>query len=1702
MQISHHIFTIIDFVKLRNLRNILLILLLFTKISVVAQSVDPEVIFTGYESKELVNNCESDIILYVDGETEIGGIYKGSFSNLVEMLLSCVEPDSLGMHGSSTPFTSGMSRLEAVSCGFPVVLIPIGGEMVGMFKGGLSNDYFVACLEKPSLIDVNLPIYQGGRSYLEIVSCFPGMMLGGGTLFVGSISREVALSCEYNDLGDGTGMFFGGNSKDYFEFDVCFELIESFTGENLFAGGESSGIAEDCENETMLGDEPLGGYYRGGDSGYDNEFCYIPPCLDLQPAVITSLGVVPVCVGQTITLQASQAVTYQWQYRPFLGTWTNFATTDIIAVGSTHEGEFRFIGYGSDPNCVDTSAVFTALFVDEIPKPIITVEGSNVLCVGGAVALRSSPAEAYLWSDGSTTQTIWVTQSGNYTVTITDINGCQATSTITTITDGLNIAPTAIIDPSGTIQLCYGAGQLLTSILSEGYVWSTGETTQSIYVTETGKYTVRISDINGCEATADSVEIIVHHVIPEILYPEGLTICYGAPITLEIEPQTGTIQWYKDNIAILGETDYTLQTNVAGFYHATLDTLGCTFDAIAVSIVSNNTTTPLANITPSHPVLCEGSNITLTADDAESYEWSTGENSKSIIVQTPGKYILTVEDSFGCLSSDSIVIIEVPIIIQPEIQITMGQLELCNDTSTVTLYVTDGVAWLWSNGETTQSITVGYSDADFYSATAYCLNGCAVNVEGVEVVAVLPITPIIDAGIANICGSEPVIIHVSPVDPSYTYEWNTLDTDEYIEVSVAGTYSVTIITADGCRFTSAPVTITQSPAPATPLISVNLPFTILNDTVLVCPNQLNNQAVLTSTVASEYLWNTGDDTQSISISTIGKYALMVTYANGCTAISDTIIVELKDDIVYIETEDNITQLCPGGSIEMTIVGADVGSTYRWFKDDILQTGEVLVSLIVDTPGSYHAEVSGLGGCVENTEPVDITNYPTIPPVITAAADLYICPYDSVRLTVTPNIDYLWTWIDGSDSIQVGTSQYIYASEAGEYLVVVTDQFGCVQETSVNITVKPEYHPLIDATEDVICQGEIVTLSVIPTPPIGSTYLWNTGETTPTIDFDNPLIFGNQTYWVEVTYPEGCTFRTPIKNIYVNMTPRQPEITIVGSNSVCPDMYVSLIATKSDLYTYQWRWETSPGVWENYPDGQTFGIVVDQNGNYEVTITDQNGCSNTSDVSELETLSSATVEIYPQGPVSLCELGGIATLTASQPDVRYFWSPTGETTQSIIVTQPGFYRVKIYEQISDGVECEVESKRVEVIDPSTWQPAIINAIGSTTFCEGGSVTINSSPSPNGVYAWHRWSTSDSTIVGNMQQLIVTESGAYVMVFTDNNNCKVYSNIIRVTVHPLPEAVISPSGVFTVCQGEYITLSAPDVSGYTYQWSAPSNATTRVIEAYAGTYTVTITTEHGCSATSLPVIVQETAAQAPIPDAGDDMVCQGEMATLIATSTIIDPEFMWWDAPVGGNLLWFGDTFVTPVLNSQYKVWVSVQSDLLCESDRLEVTVSIGVNIVFSNVPTTICHSAPSIAIDVLPPDGVLTGKGVTGLVFDPYDAGVGDHWLVYTICNEKDSVMITVFVPEFDIDVPDNVCGGETVNMLTWITSSDPLLSYTFYENDQITVIINPGNVLIPDEGATWYVQASDSEGCMSEMKPIIIPAKKQTGPIYRRPNLE
>jgi len=141
----------------------------------------------------------------------------------------------------------------------------------------------------------------------------------------------------------------------------------------------------------------------------------------------------------------------------------------------------------------------------------VTAGGPTTFCEGGSVTLTANAGTSYLWSNGATTQSISVNQSGAYSVTVTAANGCAATSAATNVT--ANPLPAATITASGPTTICGGGSVTLTAAPGAEYYWSTGETTQSITVSDAGYYTVRVTSAAGC-ATISAPTAVVTRPMP------------------------------------------------------------------------------------------------------------------------------------------------------------------------------------------------------------------------------------------------------------------------------------------------------------------------------------------------------------------------------------------------------------------------------------------------------------------------------------------------------------------------------------------------------------------------------------------------------------------------------------------------------------------------------------------------------------------------------------------------------------------------------------------------------------------------------------------------------------------------------------------------------------------------------------------------------------------------------------------------------------------------------------------------------------------------------------------------------------------------------------------------------------------------------------------------------------------------------------
>jgi PKD repeat protein len=224
----------------------------------------------------------------------------------------------------------------------------------------------------------------------------------------------------------------------------------------------------------------------------------------------TSTASYTYCAGanaSALTANASLGNTLRWYTQATGGTFTTTAPTP----STTTAGTFTYYVSQANVNNDESQRIAITITVNALPAtPTITANGATTFCTGGSVDLTSSSSTGNVWTSATqiaTTPTITVTSSGTYTVTVTDVNGCAATSAATTV--NVSNAPTPTINATAT-QACTGDVVTITASTSDSYLWSTGATTQSIDVNATAtNVNVVTTNANACNGVGASAPITV-----------------------------------------------------------------------------------------------------------------------------------------------------------------------------------------------------------------------------------------------------------------------------------------------------------------------------------------------------------------------------------------------------------------------------------------------------------------------------------------------------------------------------------------------------------------------------------------------------------------------------------------------------------------------------------------------------------------------------------------------------------------------------------------------------------------------------------------------------------------------------------------------------------------------------------------------------------------------------------------------------------------------------------------------------------------------------------------------------------------------------------------------------------------------------------------------------------------------------------------
>ena len=281
-----------------------------------------------------------------------------------------------------------------------------------------------------------------------------------------------------------------------------------------------------------------------------------------------------------------------------------------------------------------------------LPQDSIDYQGNLVFCENDSVALLGEMGLSYVWNNTSTSQNLWVGQSGSYWAQITDSSGCSNYTDTLSIT--VNTLPSDTIVISGSTTSCFGDTVLLSGAQGLNYTWNTGDTTQSIEIIQSGVYELTVLDNNGCSSVSDSVNVTFSPLPNDSITISGsTTFCNGDSVILQALETNASYTWNTS------DTTAAIKVSQSGGYYLALTTPdGCMLMTDTINITVNPNPNPTVTVTGSLD-LCPGDSVEFSANPGLMYNWTTGDTTQAIAVGQSGNYAVDLTNGFGCTSTSA-----------------------------------------------------------------------------------------------------------------------------------------------------------------------------------------------------------------------------------------------------------------------------------------------------------------------------------------------------------------------------------------------------------------------------------------------------------------------------------------------------------------------------------------------------------------------------------------------------------------------------------------------------------------------------------------------------------------------------------------------------------------------------------------------------------------------------------------------------------------------------------------------------------------------------------------------------------------------------------------------------------------------------------------------------------------------------------------
>ena len=906
----------------------------------------------------------------------------------------------------------------------------------------------------------------------------------------------------------------------------------------------------------------------------------------------------------------------------------NTSTSTISFTSTSYNGNYTLGATSGNPSVTVTDFNINSMVTDcqfvPCDTPIVSISPpAATICQGQSTTLTASGSNgsgsctSYSWDSGQTTASINVSPTNTTTYTVVGyVGACPSHPTSVQVT----VNPNPNVTISGNNTICNGQSTTLTASGGTSYSWSTGSSASSIVVSPntTTTYSVTAYNSYSCSSTAN-FQVTVNP-LPNAAITGNNSSCAGENVTLTASGGDQYL-WYN------GSTNASIVVNPSNSttYNVTVSnsSTGCSATASHTINVNPIPTIYIAGDT----IICEGTATTLTASGADSYQWSTGDNTASINVSPPlgtSSYtVIATYSATGCSASRNVT---VQVISAPDVQFS-GNNTICYGQNT-TITASGGTSYTWNNGSNNSAITVSPTSTTTYYVTVSA--GSCQTADSIQVI-VNPLPTATITGSNSVCEGQSITLTASG---GTSYLWNTSETNNTINVSPTSTTNYTVTVTDNT---------TQCSATANHTVSVNPNPTItFSGNTSICENA---STTITASGGDQYNWNTGETTNSIVVSPhVGQTTYIVTVTNSTTQCSSDSTITI---VVYpnpTASAGNDTTICLGTSAQLNASG---GNSYIWSPANTLNSSTIANPLATPNDTTiYTVVVEDVHGCKDTaTVNVNVAKINSIDIVSTPVS----CPegHDGILnvASIYGVLPFNYIWNNGQ------TTSSINNLSAGIYYLTVTDGIGCSYEYSATVTQPTPFNGTTNI-QNVSCfngnNGSITITITGGTSPY--TYLWNNGSQTANAS----NLSAGDNYSVTITDAHNCSF------IMNNLSVSQPASAL--NYTLDSLKHVTCFNGNDGLIVIHGQGGTPPYTynWSNAGNVNSNAFLVA--GNYIVTITDNNQCS----VTETFIINQPeAITIHSNITDASCidgKDGKIETVvTGGQAPYTYLWS--NQTTQN-------------------------------------------------------------------------------------------------------------------------------------------------------------------------------------------------------------------------------------------------------------------------------------------------------------------------------------------------------------------------------------------------------------------------------------------------------